>query len=98
MHRHSRAWARRKKQGWMEDCEPHLKKGLKWTFNRSMIEVFLPPLRIPPPMLEILASSRPAAGSKMCDRLSRRAMLRIGALAPLGLSLPTLLSAEKQAR
>jgi len=29
----------------------------------------------------------------MCDRLSRRAMLRIGALAPLGLSLPGLLAA-----
>src|SRR6185369_1042992 len=49
-------------------------------------------------MLEILTSSRREAGPKMCDRISRRAMLQIGALAPLGLSLPALLSAEQQAR
>ncbi|MBC7856562.1 MAG: DUF1501 domain-containing protein, partial [Pirellulaceae bacterium] len=44
-------------------------------------------------MLEVLTSSRRQAGPQMCDRLSRRAMLRIGALAPLGLSLPALLAA-----
>lgn len=49
-------------------------------------------------MLEILSSSRQNAGPKMCDRLSRRAMLRMGALAPLGLSLSALLAAENQAR
>ncbi len=48
-------------------------------------------------MLEILTSSRREAGPPMCDRLSRRAMLRIGALAPLGLSLPALLAGEQQA-
>jgi len=48
-------------------------------------------------MLEILTSSRREAGPKMCDRMSRRAMLRIGALAPLGLSLPALLAAENRA-
>jgi hypothetical protein len=40
-------------------------------------------------MLELFGS-----GSKLCDHLSRRAMLRIGALAPLGLSLPALLAAR----
>jgi hypothetical protein len=37
-------------------------------------------------MLEYIGSN-----TRMCDGLSRRAMLRIGALAPLGLSLPGLL-------
>jgi hypothetical protein len=40
-------------------------------------------------MLEILGSR-----STLCDHLSRRAMLRVGALAPLGLSLPSLLAAR----
>ncbi|QDU31233.1 hypothetical protein ETAA8_63860 [Anatilimnocola aggregata] len=37
-------------------------------------------------MLELLGNSTP-----LCDRVSRRAMLQVGALAPLGLSLPSLL-------
>jgi hypothetical protein len=40
-------------------------------------------------MLEILGS-----GPTMCDRITRRRMLQIGSLAPLGLSLPALLAAD----
>lgn len=43
-------------------------------------------------MLELRGSTQ-----RFCDRLSRRAMLRIGALAPLGLSLPALLGANARA-
>ena len=39
-------------------------------------------------MLEIVGN-----GSRLCDRTSRREILRIGSLAPLGLSLPSLLAA-----
>jgi hypothetical protein len=40
-------------------------------------------------MLELLGNSMP-----LCDRMSRRAMLRLGALAPLGLSLPGMLASQ----
>jgi hypothetical protein len=43
-------------------------------------------------MLSFLGST-----TRLCDRLSRREMLRVGALAPLGLSLPTLLAADARA-
>ncbi len=43
-------------------------------------------------MLEILGS-----GQRLCDRVSRREMLRVGALMPLGLSLPGLLAAREAA-
>ena len=41
-------------------------------------------------MLEIAGNNHP-----LCDRLSRRALLRVGALTPLGLSLPTLLAGQQ---
>ena len=41
-------------------------------------------------MLEFIGPS-----SKCCDRISRRTMLRVGALAPFGLSLPALLAAQQ---
>ena len=34
-------------------------------------------------------------GHRLCDRLTRRDVLRVGTLAPLGLSLPTLLAARQ---
>lgn len=37
------------------------------------------------------------AGHKHCDRIHRREMLRLGGLAPLGLSLPALLAAQASA-
>lgn len=43
-------------------------------------------------MLELLGNSTP-----MCDQMSRRAMLRVGALAPLGLSLPAMLAGQARA-
>lgn len=43
-------------------------------------------------MLEILG-----AAGKFCDRIPRRAMLRAGALAPWGLSLPNLLAGQARA-
>lgn len=36
-------------------------------------------------------------GYRLCDRITRRTMLRVGALAPIGLSLPALLAARAQA-
>ncbi len=48
-------------------------------------------------MLEILGPPLSSQRTQTCDRLSRRQMLRIGALAPLGLSLPTLLESESRA-
>ena len=44
-------------------------------------------------MLEILGAS-----SSFCDAIPRRAMLRLGALAPWGLSLPTLLAANERSQ
>ena len=41
-------------------------------------------------MLEILGN-----GHRLCDRVSRREILRIGSLGPLGLSLPSLLAARE---
>lgn len=43
-------------------------------------------------MLEILGS-----GQRLCDKISRRELLRIGALVPLGLSLPAMLAAREAA-
>ena len=39
-------------------------------------------------MFDLLGS-----GHRLCDRVTRREMLRVGALAPLGLQLPALLAA-----
>ena len=43
-------------------------------------------------MIDISLASRPAI---QCNGLSRRGFLRLGALAPLGLSLPSVLSWER---
>src|SRR5438876_734461 len=38
------------------------------------------------------------AGNRLCDRLTRREIMRLGGLSPLGLSLPALLESRAEAR
>src|SRR5438105_4178491 len=48
-------------------------------------------------MLTLLAGTNALCKHRFCDGISRRAFLRLGALAMGGLSMPSLLRAEQQA-